>query len=105
MITVMFIALTATGVAIWAISQRTKIGARLWEFQMTNLDGETLKFHVRSNDYSAALKSAFEARKMHNDEGNTFNFKVIYELHPETQQPIHQVWQSSNIVEPANVDA
>lgn len=100
MITVTLIALTATGFAIYAISQRTKIGTRLWQFDMKNTTtGETFKFHVRSNDYSAALRSAFEARNLHqNEAGDFISFEEILELHPETQEPIHRVWTKKTVL-------
>lgn len=99
MIAVLLISLTATGLAIYSISSRPKIGSQAWEFNMKNLAGENVRLHVRSNDYAAALKSAFEARKMHNTEGvglqDNFSFTEIYELNPVSYTKIALVWRKA----------
>lgn len=105
MITVTLIALTATGFAIYAISQRTKVGTRMWQFDMKNTStGETFKFHIRSNDYSAALRAAFEARNLHQKEASDYiSFEEIHELDPITGNPIHRVWVKAEVLVENNV--
>jgi len=91
MLGVVLISLTAVGFVIYAISTRPVEGSRLWEFTMKNAEGEKVNFHVRSNDYESALKSAMQILSMHNQNSIEFKFSEIYELNPMTQGVIDQV--------------
>ena len=109
MVTIMLIAITATGIAMYVIATQNRIGKRLFRFEFHCPEtGRKSVYHVRSEGFSAAYEAAKEAVNLQHSENN-FECKIAVELNAETEEPISanmvDILQSLESVEKVEIEA